>query len=76
MAKMKLRGTGLHKEKDGREVIETTLVGVPVPCKQCKKEPRRPASSRCTTCSTNHKVVKAHDTLLRRKIERQAKKDL
>lgn len=85
MTKQVLVGKGVRVEKrlvyDGkgnvvgeekREVVETAWQDKPQGlCKECKKNQKEVASSRCKSCSNSHKVYLHNKQRLQTKIEQQ-----
>lgn len=71
MSNLKLIGREVMK--DGRKIIETTLVPKPSLCKECKKNQRQQSSSRCQGCSNAYKVQKYNEGRLQKKMTQQIK---
>jgi len=71
-----LKLIGRHKGYEGeglkrKEIIETTIVEKPTPCKHCGKNPRAPSSSRCKECSFGYKKNLIQTGRLAQKINKQ-----
>lgn len=71
MSKIKIVRTGIRKESNGTDVVETKLQEVPQQCKECKKEPRKHGSKRCEKCTNGYYMLKASEQRLKQKIEGQ-----
>jgi predicted Zn-ribbon and HTH transcriptional regulator len=81
MTNFKLRGVKLRdykSEKTGKtiQVLETQIVEQPSFCKQCGKEPRQRASSRCVQCAEQYKLQQVNDNRLQKKITNQLKNNI
>lgn len=70
--KVQIIGTETITTKDGKkiEVLKTRPVDDVRPCKECGKNPRKQASSRCEECVARWRNEQADREALRKKVEK------
>jgi len=67
---LKLVGMKMRHE-DGKDILQTTIVDKPIPCKKCKINARVHGSSHCQECTKKYKLKNFNDGRLQQKISKQ-----